>query len=192
MATVREGNKGALVVVDAQVGAMADGWEAKRIVANVVEAIDRARSQKIPVVWIQQTDEEEFPKGSDVWQLMPGLVPTPGEPVIEKEYNSAFERTDLDEHLAKLGITHLALAGAATNWCIRATAYGALERGYDVTLISDAHTTADMELEDGTTIEAARVIDELNTCMTWVAYPGRVNGTAKADTIDFTTPGGER
>jgi hypothetical protein len=78
------------------------------------------------------------------------------------------------------------LAGAATNWCIRATAYGALERGYDLTLVSDAHTTESMPLEDGATIEAASVIDELNIAMTWVRYPGRSSGAAKAEALDFS------
>ena len=67
--------------------------------------------------------------------------------MIHKKFNSSFEQTALDEELARLCATHIALAGAATNWCIRATAYGALERGYDLTLIKDAHTTDTMELE---------------------------------------------
>ena len=94
--------------------------------------------------------------------------------------------------LAKeLGATHIALAGAATNWCIRATAYGALDRGYDLTLIEDAHTTGAMELDNGTRIEASNVIDELNACMTWVSYPGRANATATAEEVDFAALGGK-
>jgi nicotinamidase-related amidase len=84
------------------------------------------------------------------------------------------------------------LAGAATNWCIRATAYGALDRGYDLTLIKDAHTTGSMELDDGVKIEAASVIHDLNIAMSWLSYPGRTNGTATAEAIDFATPGGMR
>ena len=84
------------------------------------------------------------------------------------------------------------LAGAATNWCIRATAYAALERGYDLTLIEDAHTTGTMTLDDGTTIEAAGVVRELNIAMTWLSYPGRTNGTAKAEQVDFAAAGGAR
>ena len=78
------------------------------------------------------------------------------------------------------------MAGAATNWCIRATAYAALERGYDLTLIQDAHTTETMEFEDGTRIEAAHIIRELNTAMKWLSYPGRTNGTASSAEIEFT------
>ena len=84
------------------------------------------------------------------------------------------------------------LAGAATNWCIRATAYGALERGYDLTLVNDAHTTGSMVLDDGTSVQADSVIRELNIAMTWLSYPGRKNGTAMADAVDFASPGAVR
>ena len=104
---------------------------------------------------------------------------------MHKSFNSAFEDTELDTVLANLGATHIVLAGAATNWCIRATAYGALDRGYDLTLVKDAHTTETIELRDGTKIDAARVVDELNIAMTWLSYPGRVNAAARAEDVDF-------
>ena len=102
--------------------------------------------------------------------------------------------------LASLDATHIVLAGAATNWCIRATASGALERGYDLTLVNDAHTTGSMALDDGTTgrrddgtsVQADSVIRELNIAMTFLSYPGRKNGTAMADAVDFASPGGVR
>ena len=80
------------------------------------------------------------------------------------------------------------LAGCATNWCIRATAYGALERGYDLTLVKDAHTTKTMDLENGQKLEAAMLIQELNIAMTWLSYPGRKNTTAKANDVVFAAP----
>jgi hypothetical protein len=96
-----------------------------------------------------------------------------GEALIHKQFNSSFEQTALEDELAKLGTTHIALAGAATNWCIRATAYGALDRGYDLTLVKDAHTTDTMDLGTGKKIEASTVVDDLNIAMTWLRYPGR-------------------
>jgi len=191
MASVREGNKGVLMVVDVQVGVVGEAWEAPRVIANVARAVERARAQGVPVIWVQHADEE-LAHGSPAWQWVPDLVPADGETRIHKHFNSSFEQTTLDNELAKLGATHIALAGAATNWCIRATAYAALERGYDLTLVKDAHTTATMALDDGTTIEAADVVRELNIAMTWLSYPGRANGTAKAEEIDFATVGGVR
>lgn len=191
MATVREGNKGVLLVVDVQVGVMAGAWDADHKIHNVARAVERARAEGVPVVWVQHADEE-LPSGSPEWQWVPELVPAEGEPLIHKQFNSSFEETELEDELAKLGATHLALAGASTNWCIRATAYGALGLGYDLTLIEDAHTTETMELGNGTKIEASNIIDELNVCMTWVSYPGRTNGTASAAEVDFATPGGAK
>ena len=191
MATVRGGNKGVLIVVDVQVGVVGEAWEAPRVIGNVGRAVERARAQGVPVIWVQHSDEE-LVHGSPAWQWVPELVPADGEPLIHKHFNSSFEETRLEAELARLGATHIALAGAATNWCIRATAYAALERGYDLTLIKDAHTTGTMALDDGTTIEAAGVVRELNIAMTWLSYPGRKNGTAKAEEVDFATAGGVR
>jgi nicotinamidase-related amidase len=190
MATVREGNTAVLLVVDVQVGVMAEAWDSERIIMNVARAVERARADGVPVVWVQHS-EDELPYGSPQWQWVPELVPAEGETVIHKNFNSSFEQTELEKELAKLGATHVALAGASTNWCIRATAYGALDLGYDLTLIEDAHTTSTMELDNGTKIEASNVIDELNICMTWVTYPGRTNGTAPAEKVDFANAGGK-
>lgn len=191
MATVREGKRGILMVVDVQVGVLKEAWDAPRIIGNVARAVDRARAQGVPVIWVQHSDED-LVFGSPEWQWVPELIPALGEPLIHKHFNSSFEQTTLEEELARLGATHIALAGAATNWCIRATAYGALERGYDLTLVKDAHTTETMVMDDGTRIEASSVVQELNIAMTWVSYPGRTNATAKAEEVHFAVPGGAR
>lgn len=185
MATVRADPKAALIVIDAQIGVMDGAWEADRIIGNVALAVARARAEDVPVVWVQQTDDE-LPPGCANWRLVPALEPADGEPRIPKQFNSSFEDTDLETVLAQLGVSHLVLAGAATNWCIRATAYAALERGYDVTLISDAHTTAPMLLESGATIQAADIVRELNVVMQWLSYPGRRSRTATAGDLSFS------
>jgi nicotinamidase-related amidase len=189
MATVREGNKGVLLVVDVQVGVVKEAWDAPRIIGNVALTVERARAQGVPVIWVQHSDND-LRHGSPEWQWVPELVPAAGEPVIHKHHNSSFEQTTLEDELGKLAASHIVLAGAATNWCIRATAYGALERGYDLTLIKDAHTTETMELDNGMRIEPASVIQDLNIAMKWLSYPGRTNGTATAAGIDFAIPGG--
>ena len=189
MATVREGNRGVLMVVDVQAGVMAEAWDAPRVIGNVARAVERARAQGVPVLWVQHSDKD-LRQSSPEWQWVPELVPGAGETLIHKQFNSSFEQTTLEQELAKVGATHITLAGAATNWCIRATAYAALERGYDLTLVKDAHSTGTMQLDNGTRIEAASVVDELNIAMTWLSYPGRSNGTATAEQVDFARPGG--
>lgn len=191
MAVVREGSKEVLLVVDVQVGVMRNVWDAPRIIKNVGTAVAKARKQGVPVIWVQHADDE-LVYGSPDWQLVPELVVAEGEIQIYKQFNSSFEQTPLEEMLAQLGATRIVLAGAATNWCIRATAYGALDRGYDLTLIKDAHTTETIEFEDGTKIEAADIIRELNIAMTWLSYPSRTNSTAAVEDIAFAAPVAER
>ena len=191
MATVRKGNKGVLVIVDVQTGVMSEAWDAQRVINNVARTVERARDQCVPVIWVQHSSDE-LALGSGQWQWVPELKPAANEPLIHKQFESSFEQTNLDEALARLGATHIALAGAMTNWCIRATAYGALERGYDLTLVKDAHTTANIDLGNGTMIAAANIVAELNIAMTWLSYPGRVNATAASEAVDFATPGGTR
>ena len=190
MATVREGNTPVLVVVDVQVGAMADAWEAPRTIRNVARVVQRARAEGVPVIWVQHSDED-LPEASPQWQWVPELVPAGHEPLIHKHFNSAFEQTDLERELARRQATHIVLAGAASNWCIRATAHAALDRGYDLTLVDDAHTTETMRLESGVILEASNIVQELNIAMTWLAYPGRKNGTASAEQVRFAIPGGK-
>ncbi|MFZ6846267.1 cysteine hydrolase family protein [Undibacterium sp. RuTC16W] len=191
MATVREGSKSVLLVVDVQVGVMKSAWDAPRIINNIARTVERARMQGIPVIWVQHADED-LPYDSPQWQWVPELVALKDELLIHKHFNSSFEQTVLDEELARLGVTHIVLAGASSNWCIRATAYGALERGYDLTLVKDAHATNSMDLDHGTRLEASSIISELNIAMTWLSYPGRVNGIATAETVDFSLLGGVR
>lgn len=184
MAIVREGEKKVLLVVDVQVGVVKEAWEASRVVQNVARVVERARASGAPVIWVQHADAE-LVSGSDAWQWVPELVPAEGEFRIHKNFNSGFEQTALEDTLATLGATHLVLAGASTNWCIRATAYAALERGYDLTLVKDAHTTDTMVLDNGQCIDAATVVQELNIALKWLSYPGRTNSTATAEEVAF-------
>ena len=185
MASVRTGQQAVMVVVDVQAGVVAQAWDRDRVVGNVALAVERARAQGVPVIWVQHHDAD-LPRDSAEWQWATDLQPAPGELCIHKSHNSAFEQTPLEADLARLGATHIVLAGASTNWCIRATAYAALERGYDLTLVQDAHTTGDIPLEGGDRILAAHLVRDLNFAVTWLSYPGRRNGIAPAATLDFT------
>lgn len=185
MAIVRNGNRSVLLVVDFQVGVVAGAWDVQRIAGNVARSVERARARGAPVIWVQHEDEER-PHGSPQWQFAPELVPAADELRIHKRYNSAFEETTLEQDLARLGATRIVLAGAMTNWCIRSAAYAALERGYDLTLVKDAHTTSDLDMQNGTVRPAQGIVDDLNVAMNWVEYPGRVAKTATAAEVEFS------
>jgi nicotinamidase-related amidase len=188
MATVREGEQRVLVVVDLQVGVVADAWEAERVVGNAATLVERARAAGVPVVWVQH-DDADLVHGTAEWELVPELVPAADEPVVAKHHESSFEDTPLEQLLADRGATHVVLAGAATNWCIRATAYGALDRGYDLTLVKDAHTTSGLEFQDGRTIPATHFVDDLNVAMHYLSYPGRTNRAVPTDELQFVATG---
>lgn len=186
MATIREGKQSVLLVVDVQVDVMASLWERSRVIENIRKAVEKARAANTPVIWVQHEDDDDgLTHGTPDWEIVPELVPAESETRIYKEYNSSFEQTNLEEVLAALGATHVILAGAATNWCIRATAHGALDRGYDLTLLKDAHTTEEIEFNDGVIIEAEQIIRELNVSMTWMGYPGVKNSTLTVDELAF-------
>ena len=184
MAIVRAGNRSVLLVVDFQVGVVKEAWDAPRVGANVARAVERARAQGVPVLWVQHEDDD-MPRGSPQWQFVPELLPAADEFRVYKRHNSAFEETPLEPELARLGATHIVLAGAMTNWCIRSAAYAALERGYDVTLVNDAHTTASIDRGNGTCVEAEGIVDDLNIAMKWLDYPGRKSAQAGAEEVVF-------
>jgi len=165
----------ALLVIDVQVGVVGEAFESDLKVANMSIAINKARAESIPVIWVQHSDEELVLESPN-WEIVPELTPLPGEPKVRKIYRSSFEDTNLEEILAGLGVSHLFVCGAETNNCVRHTSHTALEKGYDVTLISDAHTTTGFEW-DGYIVDAARVIDEQNFNFMEYSLPGR---TAKA------------
>ena len=184
MATIRPGKRSVLVVVDVQVDVVRNAWERSRVIGNVALAVEQARAQGVPVVWVQHEDED-MPRGSAGWQWVPELAPREGDVRIFKRFPSSFEDTPLEAELARVGATRIVLAGAQTNWCIRATAYGALDRGYDLTLVRDAHTTDPVDLGEGRTIPVEHLVADLNLAMTWLAYPGRKPSVAKAAELDF-------
>ena len=161
----------ALLVVDAQVGVMASVWESHRVVRNIEQLVSKARAADVPVIWVQHSNDEELKQGSANWKLLPNFVPTTGEPVIHKRYNSSFANTDLDQRLKALGISNIVLSGALTNWCIRSTAYAALERGYHLTLVSDAHSTESLTLPEGKIVPAESIVADLNAVFEWVSVP---------------------
>ncbi|PKV96627.1 nicotinamidase-related amidase [Amycolatopsis echigonensis] len=182
MTTLKDRPNTALLVVDVQNGVVADAHERDGVVANVAALVDKAREAGVPVVWVQHNDEG-LEKGSSEWELVPELKPAPSEPLVEKSYGDSFEDTTLESVLADRGVGHLVVSGAETDACIRSTLHGAFARGYDATLVSDAHTTGDR-----TTWGApppAQVIAHTNLYWTHQAAPGRTAGTVTTKEVAF-------
>src|SRR5256714_795108 len=177
MTTLENRPNTALLVVDVQNGVVEGTPERDAVVANVGSLVEKARREQIPVVWFQHSDEQ-LARGSDDWRIVPELTPGDAEPLVEKSYGDSFEDTNLESVLSGLGVGRLVVTGAETDACIRSTLHGALVRGYDATLVSDAHTTADQS--DWGAPPPDQVIAHTNLYWTYQSAPRRSGGTALA------------
>jgi nicotinamidase-related amidase len=173
----------ALVVIDVQNGVVGGAHERDRVVGNIATLVDRARSAGTPVVWVLHSHPQFLPRDSDQWQLVPELAVADGEDVVHKTWADSFEETDLEDVLAGLGVGRLVVSGAQTDECIRSTLHGALVRGYDATLVSDAHTTEDQSAYGAPTPDL--VIAHTNLYWTHHRAPDREAGTVATDEVAF-------
>jgi nicotinamidase-related amidase len=185
MTTLEDRPNTALLVVDVQNGVVAEAHERDAVVANIGTLVDQARGEHIPIVWVQHSDEG-LALGSDEWQIVPELAPANGESRIEKGYGDSFEATNLETVLSQLGVGHLVVVGAQTDACIRSTIHGALVRGYDVSLVSDAHTTEDQQAWGAPAPD--QVIAHTNLYWRYQSAPGRTAGTVETKDVDFSRP----
>ncbi len=184
MTSLRDRPNTALLVIDMQRGVVANGFEVERVVANINTLIDRARTAQVPVIWVQHSDEE-LTQGSDAWHYVDELARADGEPVVQKHFGDSFEETDLESILATHQVGHLVVTGAQTDACIRSTLHGALARGYDATLVADAHTTEDMR-QWGSPIGPEDAIAYTNLYWSFSNAPGRSGNTEPTADIDFS------
>src|SRR5580698_1276769 len=182
MTTLKDRPNTALLVVDVQNGVVVGAYEREAVLANVGTLVERARRDAVPVVWVQHSDEG-LERGSDEWRIVPELVPGEAEPLIEKNYGDSFEDTALEDVLAGLGVGRLVVCGAQTDVCIRSTLHGALVRGYDATLVGDAHTTEDQSAWGAPPPD--QVIAHTNLYWTYQTAPGRTAGTVQTKDVDF-------
>jgi nicotinamidase-related amidase len=183
MTTLERGGRSALVVIDVQNDVVARAHRRDQVVGTIARLVERARESDTPVVWVQH-DDGELERGSDGWRIVPELVVGEREPVVHKNHGDSFEATDLDRVLADAGVTRLIVTGAQTDWCVRSTLHGAVARGYDAVLVSDAHTTSDAEW-DGVEIPASSIIAHTNMYWHWHRVPGRSGGTVEASDVAF-------
>ncbi|HUC26234.1 MAG TPA: isochorismatase family protein [Streptosporangiaceae bacterium] len=183
MTTLQNRPNSALLVIDVQNGVVEGTFERDAVVANVSALVDKARLEQIPVVWVQAFDQENLAKGSDAWRIVPELNPGEAEPLVEKTYADSFEDTTLEAVLSGLRVGRLFVVGAQTDECIRSTLHGAIVRGYDATLVSDAHTTEDQTAWGAPPPDL--VIAHTNLYWTYHEAPGRTAGTVLTKEVDF-------
>ena len=174
MTTLQNRPNTALLVVDVQSGVVDGKHERDTVVANVGALVDKARREQVPVVWVQHSSDM-LEKGTEEWRIVPELAPGDTEPLVESV-------------LSGLAVGRLVVTGAQTDECIRSTLHGAIARGYDATLVSDAHTTED--LTEWGAPSPDLVIAHTNLYWSNHAAPGRTAGTVETKNVDFGAAGG--
>ncbi len=172
----------ALLVIDVQNGVMAGAHDRDAVIANIGTLVGKARAGGVPVVWVQHSSDELEP-GSEAWRYVPELVRDEAEPLVHKRYGDSFEDTELEPVLAERGVGRVVVSGAQTDACIRSTLHGAFVRGYDVTLVGDAHTTEDLSAYGAP--PPAQVIAHTNLYWRFQSAPGRRAGTVGTAEVTF-------
>ncbi len=144
----------ALLVIDLQNDYFPGGkfplWNTEAVLGNIERAIEKANSQGIPVVIIQHIANSkmgiapffnEGTKGADIHPRI--LAAAPDAPVVVKEFADSFEKSTLEETLAKLGTTDLLVCGMMTQNCVTHTAISKAAEKYSVSVLVDCCTTVD-------------------------------------------------
>ncbi len=154
----------ALLVIDVQVGII-EGFRAYRgseVVGQINKLLSKARAANVPIIFIQHDGEAGHPLevGTEGWQIQPEIKPHEEDLIIRKRASDSFFETTLQRELEARGVKHLIVTGCMTEYCVDTTARRAISMGYDVTLVSDAHTTIDNKL-----LTAAQIIAHHNALL---------------------------
>jgi nicotinamidase-related amidase len=150
----------ALVVIDVQKGMFDDPsnmpHEGEAVVDRIAGLIAKARAANTPIFFVQHDGGPSHPfhPGKPGFPFHDKLAPKPGDDVTVKTRSSAFHGTDFDAKLKRAGINHLVVTGMQSEYCVDSAIRGAYERGYAVTLVSDAHSTFDTKVAKAKDIAA--------------------------------------
>ena len=162
----------ALIIIDMQT-ALVDGlnpvYQLDTLLENISTLIIQAHATGTPIIYIQDNDVDEI--GSPGWQIHPTIAPNAGDLVIRKPETDAFYGTTLQQELESRGLKHLIITGCKSEVCVDATCRKAIDLGYHVTLVSDAHSTTDNPV-----LKAPQIIDYHNYIlqMIWSDEHGKV------------------
>lgn len=154
----------ALVIIDVQAGII-EGFHAYRrseVLDQINKLLSKARTSNTPVIYVQHDGEAGHPLevGTEGWQIHPDIKPHEEDLIIRKRASDSFFETTLQHELERRGIEHLIVTGCMTEYCVDTTSRRAVSLGYDVTLVSDAHTTIDNKL-----LTAAQIIAHHNALL---------------------------
>ena len=143
----------ALLVIDLQCG-MFNGERITPIHAGAVllervqSLIARARKARTAVIYVRHCGGPGnlLERGTANWRIHPAITPQSDEAIVDKRTPDAFHETTLSTELAAIEATRLVVIGAQTEVCVDTTCRRAYALGFDVSLVSDAHSTWDNKI----------------------------------------------
>jgi nicotinamidase-related amidase len=178
--------RSALLVIDMQEAVVAGCLDVPGVISRINDLSGRARQVGAPVVFIQNEDptDPDMTAGADGWQLAKAMDHLDGDPIVGKSYRDSFAETVLGAVLDKTGAQHLVITGAHADFCVLTTALSAVQRGYDITLVGDAHTARTHTLPTGE-LSAEAIVVFVNSRIGTLTHPGRTVRVVPAADVSF-------
>lgn len=174
----------ALLVIDVQIGIIDHfpSYNKDQVLANINDLLTKARAARVPVVYVRHDGGKGHPLEANTtgWPIHQRVAPVDSEPIVEKQSCSSFYETPLQAMLDKAGISHLIVTGCMTEYCVDTACRHATTLGFDVTLVSDGHTTIDNEL-----LKAEQIIAHHNHALHGFSSGKNAVTVKPASEIDF-------
>jgi len=158
-------SKSALVLIDCQQTYREGIMQLVDVEPALEEAaalLKRFRDAGRPVIHIMHDAGPGTPYDitAPLGQIADSVAPIAGEPVIIKKFPSAFEQTELDAELKRLGVENVVYVGFMTHMCVNSTARASFNRGYANTVVAGATATRSIpNAASGANMPAAQLHD---------------------------------
>lgn len=138
----------ALIIIDMQVGnlpPLAERYNADSVIKNINLLSEYFRKSKDLIIHVQHDGSMAncFYPESPEWQVSPDIKISSTDLFVNKTATSSFYKTNLQQILDNSNISDIYIVGCATDFCVDTTVRSALEKEYNVHIVSDAHSTGD-------------------------------------------------
>lgn len=173
-------SKKALLIIDMQKGsftAQTPRFDTPGVVNRINQLATLFRQQGHAVIFIQHdgTSANEFVPHTRDWELLDNLQVEQTDLKVSKYANDVFYRSNLESVLSQQKADELYMTGCATDFCVESTIQSALAKDYDITVVSDGHTTGERPH-----LSAEQVIEHYN----WV-WQNMIPTKGKIEVRDF-------
>lgn len=134
----------ALLVVDVQHFLIKNHpYNEKNTIENIKRLIETARKNDVEVIYVRHEAGagSPFERNTKGWEIYHEVQPNNNEIIIDKKFNNAFLKTELQIYLKSKGIENIILVGLQTEFCIDSTCKAAFELDYKVVIPEETNTT---------------------------------------------------